>query len=327
MPESKSSSLRHWESYYRGGALASCPLGPGMDYTQELREVWVEFFSVLPDGARILDVGTGNGAIALIASQAAAAAGRTFEIHGSDLARIDPVRDVANGASLFRGIRFHAAIATEQLPFESESFDAVSGQYALEYTEPSRSLPEIRRMLRAGGRAQFVLHHADSAVARNARESLAQSALVLTETNILRLLRRWLDAERRAPAAARKSRGDLAAAMRTLARAAAQTANALTLSVTLDGVQKLAAARRVLTPGALEREIDRFEDDLRSAARRLKDLVRSGQSPAAMEELAQQAERAGFRVQSCTPQLHGGNLVGWRLRLSRHDGPGSTPAA
>jgi len=320
MPESRSSSLRHWEAYYRGGALASCPLGPGMDYTQELREVWVEFFSVLRDGARILDVGTGNGAIALIASQTAAAAGRTFEIHGSDLARIDPVRDVMNGADLFRGVQFHPAVATEQLPFESEGFDAVSGQYALEYTDLSRSLPEIRRILRKGGCAQFVLHHADSVVARSARESLAQTALVLTETNVLRLLRRWLDAERRTPTAAHKSRTDLSAAMQLIAQAAAQTANALTLSVTLDGVQKLAQARRVLAPGALEREIVRFENDLRSAARRLNDLVRSGLSPAAMEDLVQLARRARLGVQSCTHQLHDGNLIGWRVRLLRQEG-------
>ncbi|MEX1993971.1 MAG: class I SAM-dependent methyltransferase [Steroidobacteraceae bacterium] len=237
MPESRSNSLRHWETYYRGGALASCPLGSYAHYTLELRDAWVEFFSALPDGARVLDIGTGNGAIALIASQAAAALAKRFEIHGTDLARIDPVRDVADGVHLFAGIRFHAGIATESLPFESASFDAVSGQYALEYTAVDRTLAEIHRVLKPGGGAQFVLHHVDSIVARNARESLAHSALVLEDTNILRRLRRHLEAERRSPAVARKTRADLAAALQTLVHAAGQTSNPLTLNVTIDAVQ------------------------------------------------------------------------------------------
>lgn len=147
-------SLRHWKNYYRDGALASCPLGPGSGYTQELRDIWVEFFSGLPEDARILDIGTGNGAVALIALESAASAGRHYEIHGTDLAQID------------------------------------------------RALGEIHRVLKPGGRALFILHHAESIVARKARQTLQQSALVLEETKILRKLRRHLEAERRSHTAA-----------------------------------------------------------------------------------------------------------------------------
>jgi len=91
-------TVEHWEAYYRGGAIATCPMGPGTCYTLELRELWIAFFASLADGARVLDLGTGNGAIVLLAKEAAASTGRRFEIHGADLASIDPARHVPDGA-------------------------------------------------------------------------------------------------------------------------------------------------------------------------------------------------------------------------------------
>jgi ubiquinone/menaquinone biosynthesis C-methylase UbiE len=318
MPESRSTSLRHWEAYYRGGALASCPLGPDAGYTRELRDIWVEFFSALPDGARILDVGTGNGAVALIALETATIAGRHFEIHGTDLAQIDPVRDVRDGARLFTGIQFHAGVPSERLPFEASSFDAVSGQYALEYTNMALALPEIHRVLKSGGNAQFVLHHAGSIVAHKARQTLEHSALVLEQTNILRKLRRHLAAERRSLTAARKTAADLATALGTLEQAAGQSDNPLILNVTIDAVRKLLAARQHMSPAALDLETERFEGDIRASALRLRDLIRCGLTEAGIQTVADQARRQGLSVLESTLQHHAGDtLVGWRLRLAK----------
>jgi SAM-dependent methyltransferase len=309
-------SLKHWETYYRSGALASCPVGPGIGCTHELRDVWVQFFSGLPDGARILDVGTGNGAIALLALQTAIAGGRHYEVHGTDLAQIDPVHDVKDGAQLFADIRFHPLVATEHLPFEASSFDAVSGQYALEYTTIDQALREIRRVLKPGAIAQFVLHHAESIVAQKARQTLQHSALVLDETKVMRKLRRHLEAERRSPISARTTSADLAAALGKLNRAARQSDNPLTLNVTIDAVQKLLAERQHMSLSTLVLEADRFEDNIRASVRRLQDLIRCGQTAAGMRGIAGLAEAAGLEVREMSLQHHVGNiLVGWRLRL------------
>lgn len=311
-------SVEHWEAYYRGGAIATCPMGPSSSYTLELRDLWLGFFAALDDGARILDVGTGNGAIALIASQAATAAGMHFEIHGADLAAIDPPRHVPGGTALFAGIVFHAGMPTERLGFPDGHFDAVSGQYALEYTDVEQALAEIGRVLMPGGRAQFVLHHAQSVLIRNARESLSQGALVFEDTRILRKLRRHAAAERESAAAARATWGELSGAAARLQRAAAASPSPHLLHVVIDGVQKLLGLRPQMAATAFDRELDRFERDVRASVRRLQDLVACSQSVEQMDAIVATARRLGFVCDATEPQHHAGeNLVGWRLALTR----------
>jgi len=311
-------SVEHWETYYRGGAIATCPMGPDSTYTLELRDLWLAFFATVGDGGRVLDVGCGNGAIALLARESAAAVGRRLEIHGADLASIDPPSHVPNGKSLFAGIEFHAGMPCERLGFDNGSFDAVSGQYALEYTDMPRSLAEIRRVLRPEGRALFVLHHDQSVLIRNARESLAQGALVLEETRILRKLRRHAAAERQSEAAARATWAELSAAATQLQQAAARSASPHLLHVVIDGVQKLLGVRREMGIAGFEREVDRFEREVRAGVRRLQDLVSCAQSEDQMAATAATARRIGFECSPAEPQRHAGeNLIGWRLALSR----------
>lgn len=314
----RQSSLEHWESYYRSGALASCPLGPAAGYTLELHEVWVEFFAALKDGARILDIGTGNGAIALIAAETACRLGRRYDVHGTDLARIDPVRDVHDGANLFSGIHFHARVPTERLPFSPASFDAVSGQYALEYAVVETALTEIARVLKRGGRAQFIMHHHDSIILHNARESLEHTSIVLKDTKIFRKLRRYLEAELRSPAAARRTGEELMSAVSQLQMAAGEARSPLTLHMTIDAVQKLLNARKQLSRAVIDRQIDRVENEVRVSARRLRDLVASAQSEECIEKIRVTAAALGFGGCDVRIQLHAGtNLVGWRVNFGK----------
>lgn len=311
-------SLEHWETYYHGGALATCPTSAEGGYDQELRTVWVEFFSRLPDAARILDVGTGNGVVALIARETAAELGRHFEIHGADLARIDPPRYLPGGAERLAGIQFHAGVATEDLPFEAEYFDAVSGHYALEYTIIDDALAEIHRVLKPSGRARFILHHKDSLLVQNAHRSLRQADWVLKETKIYRLLRRHIEAERKSRAAARKTWQELNLAAQFLQEGLREPGATLIVGATLDAVQKLLHLRSKLHPTALEREIDRVENELRASVRRLHDLVDRAQRDTDMAAIETIARESGLEVTERIEQHHGGdNLVGWRLTLER----------
>jgi len=314
-------SLEQWETYYRSGAISTCPMAPDGGYDLEVREAWVEFFSLLPEGARILDVGTGNGVVALIAAETASALGRHWDIDATDLAQINPPRDVPDGARRLAGISFHAGVATEHLPFEAGSFDAVSGHYALEYTDKPAALAEIHRVLKSTGSARFVMHSADSVVIRSALWSLEEADLVLGQTKIFRRLHKLLTMENVAPGTTERAATELRSAIQILKQGiekAKQVGAGRVLSVALDAVQKLLVARKQLDAQTAGLEVDRAEGELRDSARRLNDLLAHARTEHEMEDVERAAATAGFTCIERMPQFHAGkNLVGWQLLLRR----------
>lgn len=311
-------SVSHWESYYRAGGLATCPTGPDGSYDQEVRQAWEAFFEPLPDGAALLDVGTGNGAIPLIARELATRLGRRWDIHGTDLARIDPARDVQDGGRRFAGIVFHGGVATETLPFADASFDAVSGQYALEYMALEPALTELQRVLRPGGRMQFILHHVDSVLVANARESLGHAELVLRDTRVYQQLRRLLAAERESPAAAETAAAAMNGAAARLHAAMKQAGSPLILHVTLDALTQLWDLRRTLSATDLASEIEKVEGELQASVQRLEALAGHALSADDVTEMMQRLSALGFTGLQREPQVHAGtHLVGWRITCSK----------
>ncbi|MES2858395.1 MAG: class I SAM-dependent methyltransferase [Pseudomonadota bacterium] len=301
--------------------ISTCPTAADGGYDLEVREGWVEFFSMLPDRARILDVGTGNGVVAQIAVQTAAELGRTWDVHATDLALIDPVLHVPDGARRLAGITFHPGVATEQLPFEAEHFDAVSGHYALEYTQTASALAEIHRVLKPGSNAQFIIHSVDSVLVHAARRSLQEAELVLGETRIFRRLHRLVTMEEVTPGTTETITAELRAAIQAVKQGIQQaepSGAGGVLSIALDAVHKLLIARKEMGPQAAGLEVDRAEGELRASALRLHDLMTHARTLAQMDTIEQEAATAGFSLIERMPQFHAGNnLVGWQLLMHR----------
>ena len=110
-------SVAHWENYYRGGALASCPMGQPAPATRSrcAKCGWPSSAACrrLPRFStrhrqrchRALREGSSPGCWPPLRDPRH----RPRPIH--------PVRDVRDGAALFTGIRFHPGVPTERLPF------------------------------------------------------------------------------------------------------------------------------------------------------------------------------------------------------------------
>lgn len=108
----------------------------------------------LSPGARVLDVGTGTGIVALAAAEAVGEGGRVVGIDLSD-GMLLTARRYAERAGLAGRVDFHCMDA-ESLEISDSSFDAVVSLFALlHFPNPSVALKEMRRVLRPGG--QLVL--------------------------------------------------------------------------------------------------------------------------------------------------------------------------
>jgi ubiquinone/menaquinone biosynthesis C-methylase UbiE len=101
----------------------------------------------VPAGTRVLDVGCGAG-------QTLAAAYPELETFGLD---IDFDAMSFGRDRIAPNVRFTSGRA-EQLPFANAQFDFVIARVSLAYTNVPKSLGEIRRVLKPGGRLWIALH-------------------------------------------------------------------------------------------------------------------------------------------------------------------------
>lgn len=161
-----------WSSYWKGPRLSCVRSGHGIGYPKVLENLWRDYFSSLKDHSRLLDIGTGNGAVAIVANDLAHQLGRTYEIHAADQSDIDPSRHLRGTGLMFDDIVFHARTPAEKTGFPDAHFDVITGQYALEYTNKKATIKELSRLLKPGGHARFVLHQRDSQVYKQTQRQI-----------------------------------------------------------------------------------------------------------------------------------------------------------
>jgi ubiquinone/menaquinone biosynthesis C-methylase UbiE len=152
---------------------------PVNEESDSLAPTWRKFFSDLPAGANILDLGTGNGSLAVQAVAVSHKKHPPFSIHGVDLADIAPAKYVANAEKYLSNVIFHPRTPMEKLPFEADKFDAIGSQFAIEYSTINESLREACRVLKPGGRLRFLLHANDGILKKRCRLQYEQAQTIL----------------------------------------------------------------------------------------------------------------------------------------------------
>ena len=182
-----------------------------------------------PGPGVLLDIGVGSGQLIPPLLEAG------WTVHGVDPApaMLEHARKRAPGAAA-RLIHGRA----EELPYEDDSFDVVVALAVLEYTDMERSVPEIARVLRPGGRAVLCVRNgrAPSAVwRRHVIHPLARAVKARRQVGRRRPLRRRPPLS---PARGRAMLGDAGLAVRSTELAATEL-----LPDPLDAVMPRLAAR------------------------------------------------------------------------------------
>ncbi|WP_327177209.1 class I SAM-dependent methyltransferase [Streptomyces sp. NBC_01335] len=105
-------------------------------------------------GARVLDVGTGTGAVAV----AACARGAVVTAVDAEPDMVKSATEAAPAADV------HVALLPE-LPFADGEFDAVAANFVLNHVgRPRKALAELRRVTRPGGRIAVTIWGADAGI-------------------------------------------------------------------------------------------------------------------------------------------------------------------
>ncbi len=175
--------MEHWSKYWHTeGVLNSFAEGEAnQGYAGEVKKFWQATFANIPQGGTVIDAGTGNGALALLAFDYSKANQKDFVIHGVDAAKIDPPAQLSKSspaiAKKLKQITFHSETPVEQMPFDAGSVDAVISQFAFEYADRNQALKSILEALKSGGTFTAMAHHASSSLLKDSKQGL----IVLTD--------------------------------------------------------------------------------------------------------------------------------------------------
>lgn len=165
--------MQHWDSYWQNTkTLNSFAEGEqGLGYSGAIAEFWHTVFASLSDNARLLDLATGNGGLALLALQA----NSSFQVSASDKANIAPLQLFNKQDSSYpylKKIQFFGNMASEQLTFSDEAFELVTSQFGFEYAQPEPTLQQIHRVLSPGGKMVALVHHEQSFISEDCKVGL-----------------------------------------------------------------------------------------------------------------------------------------------------------
>lgn len=179
--------MKHWTQFWNTSkTLSSFSEGTAASgYESDVKAFWLEAVKDLPKKAKVLDVGTGNGALAVLLQEYSQAKKKDFEVHAADVAEIDPVsifKDEKAVLPLLKAIKFHSQTGMESLPFEDGELDMVVSQFAFEYADQKPALTELLRVLKPGGQLVMMSHHKKSALVKDSTQGVAVLENVLKET-------------------------------------------------------------------------------------------------------------------------------------------------
>lgn len=186
MSEDSLESTGAWTAYWRTGRGASC--FEGSDAEVQLNQLWDELVDQLENGARVLDLATGNGMVVRSCAARARLRNIRLAIEAVDAAEIDPPSHVSHPGQVFGDARFHGGISLEALPFPDATFDAVVSQFGFEYAKEVQSAAEAARVLAPGGRLRLLVHAREGAVARDIARRLERLRSALAENGPVTLV-------------------------------------------------------------------------------------------------------------------------------------------
>lgn len=303
-----------WTEYWRGGhpEVMTIGAGPGRE-AFDAASVWLAYFGAFQTGARLLDLATGGGQVAAFAGAAADAAGKKFEVIGVDHAEL-----ASSGGPGPSGQVLMGSVALEKLPFPSAHFDGASSQFGIEYADTRQALAELARVLKPGGQALMLIHHADSAITRSTAGQAGAYDRVFGDGGVVRQARRAFNAHlNRLPADATRAAED---AFREAVR---RTAGRLEPAPAFEPARYLVGyladlAERVAAyePASALARIDAFEFGNASWRQRHRSQLGAAMDGAALGTFLQRAARAGLTpTERCEARDDRGELVAWRVGL------------
>lgn len=316
-----------WSRLWNSGVLHSCATGIRGNYDGAILAFWHRQFDALQDLSRAVDIGTGNGALLLLARDRARQRGITLELHGIDIADIDPPKNVPDGAQRFEGIAFHPRTSASDLPFEDGTIDLTCSQFGFEYAPRGPAIREMMRVAQTRNRIALVLHSDDSIVAQVAVAQHEGHAFLKHGCAVIDRARDMVPILAWGAAVARgENAGSVAGAE------AKRLAFNLSAQALMDAIERLPQAQVLRNaamgiraafeqagdaPEQADSILRRLQDDLLDEEARLTHLQSALLTAADLDALADTLRQQDYTVRCTALHQREGVKIGWTLEAVR----------
>lgn len=156
----------HWSKYWQSGAQTSLPNDFKNNYDGEIYDYWQHRVVDLKTGDKVLDVCTGNGAVALLLAEIAIEQGKNLQITAVDISVINTEFITKKyPPNILSQIQFIGQCPLANVKqYITQPQKLVVSQYGLEYTDLSETAGVLHKILLANGELAFIAHSADSDV-------------------------------------------------------------------------------------------------------------------------------------------------------------------
>ena len=306
-----------WTRYWRSGFQNTCFFA---DEAFSVESDWRAFFSEAATGAKIIDLATGNGALAWIAAGVARDSHRDIAIVGVDFADISPADLAGVDAELLQLVAFVGSTDLAQLPFADAEFDFASSQFGFEYAEESSALMELRRVLKPGGKARFLIHASEGVVHEATTQRQRRARLMLESGQIIPLLEELAKAATSASAPrVAKIQKRISAKVDLISRKFKQLpADDLVFELCREAKVFIAAVGQV--PAIeLSARVRHLAEEVRAYTLRLNAMQQAARNAGQMQGLCQSADAAGFTFSNYEAYHVDGQQVGWIFKTQASD--------
>ena len=315
-------NLPQWSRFWEQGFITTFGPSKPNNYEGVVRAFWRDKFVELPNGARILDIAAGNGAIATLAAEVSRDYDKGFFIAATDLAEICAALPGNGEASLVREtIEFHSNTPCHKQPFDDDFFDFACSQFGFEYSDTGAAIAEMRRVLAPGGQFVAISHHADSALIKAARIELEIYRYALDELDLVGRIGKLFDAlgnpgESQLDAALRRTRPYSEAVNKGMDDFRQRYPDHDCAREIVGAIGELARGAKAVTREHRLAAVGAATEDFLLAQARLQDMVNAALDQEQVDALRNTAAETGFAAAYCLDLYsEDGALAGWQIHM------------
>ena len=293
-----------WNIYWHADNVDSCVASASQRDAEAIGQLWQDFAVDLPSTASVLDLATGNGTVPLALLQG----NESLQITGVDKADIDPLKFLSAPGLLAR-VEFVGGIDICSMPFEAESFDALTSQFGIEYAPLEAAISSAAAVLKSAGNLKFLMHHSDSEIVAPARIKIGEMASLLRYGGLIHCLDAFLKGEQRIE--------ELEAAGKQHLDAGAGRSTKISGQI-FEGVERVLQNLQQGDRGAGEELASVMATRLRADHDRLTQLADAALTEQQMQRLSEQLAEANVIVDLLQPAIiHESSkdsaLIGWQI--------------